>query len=139
MKKLCGFALAGILIAAAAEAADDDPLVSKVKQFKSENGVAFVSDCRSEGLKYILMFRAGELEGGYAQLEFTRKGPFTSNFGTVKIENGAWRVTDRTGGLASGPGQEDAMNYLMTLPFHILRAKDLDRIYSERSKTRCKF
>jgi hypothetical protein len=140
MKNLCSLALAAVLSALATTADSQiDPLIGKVEKLKSEQAVVFISDCEFRNAKYLLMFRAGELQGGYAQLTHTDRGPVTTNFGGVVIEGGKWRVIGSTGGIASGSAQSAVMDYLMKAPFFVLPADQLDSIYSRRSTRACNF
>ena len=142
MKKLVvplGFAVCALCISSTWAADLEDPLISKVENLKAARAVMFVSDCQLGDVKYVLMFRAGESKGGYAQIEFSKSGPLTMNFGTTIIENGGWHVEGSTGGLVSGPAQAATMEYLMVSPFHILPSDQLDSIYNTPSNRHCDF
>ena len=116
-----------------------DPIISKVADLKSAQAVVFVSDCQSNELKYVMIFRVGETVGDYAQVELGSRGPATMNFGEVTTENGKWKIAGSTGGAISGRAQYSAMNYLMKMPFHLLQADQLDSIYKTPSDRPCNF
>ena len=139
MRFYFGFPLAVLFASTQALAAD--PLISKIEEFKLERAVLFVSDCQIGEVKFVMIFRAGELQGGYGQMAIgsSKNRPMTLNSGVVNIENGDWKVVASTGGVMTSRSQTEVMDYLMKMPFHIVPTRQLDDIYQKPSLNKCNF